>query len=111
MRNRFVIASLLVLAACATPQTPGTVKGTCDIVRTPEYAVKGRTGYDAAWINRTTEALVDGCGQPRPKARPPEFDAPKAKPAAKPKAKPKKKVERRWLPWPKPKPKLPEVQS
>lgn len=109
MRNSLVVASLLVLTACSTPQAVGSLtKGECQIAHTPEYAVKGRTGYDQAWINRTTEALVDGCRQPRPKARPPELDAPtkgKAVAKVKSKAKPAK-----WrLPCPKPKP--PEIES
>lgn len=110
MRNSFVIASLLMLAACSTPQTVGSIaKGECQITHAPEYAVKGRTGYDQAWINRTTEALVDGCQQPRPKARPPKLDAPAAKGKAIAKAKPKAKPAKWRLPWPKPKP--PEVES
>lgn len=94
-RYVLLIASILLLSGCAGTRSVGSVGGgECQIVRTPEYAVKGRTAYDARWINTTTEALVDGCGQPRPKARPPAFDAPKAKPKAVKKAPPKQ--EKKW---------------
>jgi hypothetical protein len=55
--------------------------------------VLGKTSYDQNWSDDVTEGLVGGCGQPRPKARPPQLDR---KPVAKlpVKAKPKKK----WLP-------------
>lgn len=90
MRIASVIALGLALAGCATAPVGSVSGGECRIVRTPEYAVKGRTGYDQIWINRTTEALVDGCRQPRPKARPASLDA-KPKPKPKPAPQPKKK--------------------
>lgn len=78
------IATAFILAGCAggAGSLTGTVVGTQNL-RTPEYEVKGRTAYDQRWINITTEALVDGFGQPRPKARPKEFDAPRPKAKAK----------------------------
>lgn len=69
------------------------VGGECRIARTPDYAVLGRTSYDQRWIDVTTEGLVAGCDQPRPKARPASLDArPKAQPKPAPAAAPKKKT-------------------
>lgn len=85
----------LVLSGCATVGPIGSITGgECRLVQTPTYAVRGKASYDQAWINRTTEALVDGCRQPRPKARPASLDALKAaaKPAAPAKPKQKSKV-------------------
>lgn len=84
-----------LLTACASRDVIGSVTGgQCDpnIARTPEYAVKGRTNYDQNWIDETTEGLVGGCGQPRPKARPTSLDAkPVLKSAPAPKPAPKAK--------------------
>lgn len=63
-----------LLAGCVTTNK-GSVAGECRLVSTPQYAVKGRTSYDQNWIDDTTERLVGGCGQPRPKARPASLDA------------------------------------
>lgn len=76
---------------CVTAPKVATLKeGTCKILHTPQYAVRGATIYDQEWIDDVTEGLVGGCNQPRPKARPPEFDAPKSVVPA-PKPAPKKK--------------------
>lgn len=74
-----LVSSLAVfLGGCPDDATIGSIiGGECQIAKAPEYAVLGKTGYDQAWINRTTEGLVVGCKQPRPKARPKEFDNPK----------------------------------
>lgn len=73
MRQAMIlIAAALALAACAT-QGPGSLTGTVagtKNLHTPEFAVCGKTAYDQRWINVTTEAMVDGFGQPRPKPRP-----------------------------------------
>lgn len=64
-----------LLAACASSGKVGSLAGgECRLVRTPDYAVKGRTTYDQNWIDDTTERLVGGCGQARPKARPVGWD-------------------------------------
>lgn len=69
-----LIASVVALAGCGTTGPIGSVTGgECQLVRAPEYAVRGETTFDQIWINRTTEALVVGCRQPRPKARPPSL--------------------------------------
>lgn len=79
----------LLLGGCPGQEPPAsTLGGECKLVETPKYAVRGKTGYDQAWVNRTTEALVVGCGQPRPAARPPEFDTPGKLVAPKPAKKP-----------------------
>lgn len=76
----------------ASPSKLTTLKdGTCKVVHTPPVAVKGATAYDQDWIDETTEALVGGCRQPRPKARPPELNA-KPKPLVAPAPAPKKKT-------------------
>jgi hypothetical protein len=73
-----------LLAGCVTTNK-GSVAGECRLVSTPQYAVKGRTNYDQNWIDDTTERLVGGCKQARPKARPASLDAkPKAAPLPKP---------------------------
>lgn len=64
-----------VLAACQHDDSIGSIlKGECQLVKSPPYAVLGKTSYDQAWINETTEGIVTGCRQPRPKARPKELD-------------------------------------
>jgi len=110
-----VALAAALLAACASQA--GSIVGTIDstkTISTPKYAVKGRTPYDQKWINVTTEALVDGFGQPRPKPRPASLDKPrpKAAPAAiksAPSPKPDAaKPKRKW--WQKAD-SLPDVQS
>lgn len=99
MRNLLapmLVLALLFLTSCASQQQSigSIMSGECRLVNTPSYAVRGRTNYDQAWVNKTTEALVDGCNQSRPKARPASFDAPapkKAVTATKPLAPVKKK--------------------
>lgn len=72
----FIILCCPILAGCAHSGAIGSIEGgECKLTRTPQYAVLGKTSYDQGWVNRTTEALVRGCRQPRPKARPPELDA------------------------------------
>lgn len=78
MRAAVMIAALALGGCMHTSDGVGTVaKGTCGLpgVAAPEYAVRGKTDYDQRWVNRTTEGLVRGCGNPRPKARPPEWDS------------------------------------
>lgn len=77
------LSLLLTLTACFDKNNkPATVlQGECRIVHTPEYVIRGKTRHDQLWVDRTTEALVGGCRQPRPKARPKEWDAPPPKPA------------------------------
>lgn len=85
------VVALMVLGGCATQ--PGSLLGVVqgsDKLKTPKCAVKGRTAYDQKWINVTTEALVDGFGQPRPKPRSAcGLDRPAPKVAKKVQAKPK----------------------
>lgn len=84
MKTIALVVGALVLAGCQT-QTPigSVVGGECRIVKAPQFAVRGKTAYDQGWVNRTTEAIVVGCRQRRPQARPPELDRPAvvAKPA------------------------------
>jgi hypothetical protein len=48
--------------------------GVCKVAKAPEFEVKGVTEYDQVWITETTEGLVGGCKQKRPKPRPAEWD-------------------------------------
>lgn len=98
MRRLIASIGCLLLASCAGTAPGSIAGGTCQIVHTPEYSVRGRTAYDQRWVAVTTEALVDGCGQPRPKARPASFDAPKPRAVKQvaPKAKPEPPPKRRW---------------
>lgn len=88
-----LIACAIALGGCATASIGSVGGGECRLTHTPEFAVRGKAPYDQRWINKTTEALVDGCRQPRPKARPASFDAP-AKTVS-PAPKPKKRLLRR----------------
>lgn len=87
-RNMQVKLTLLIpllalpLGGCPSATIGSVVGGECRLVRTPVYAVKGKTAYDDEWIQDTEEALVRGCKQARPKARPASLDAPQAKPSA-----------------------------
>lgn len=81
MKRLLTAAALLIagvsLSGCLTSGGVGSVlNGECKLGSTPEYAVRGKLPYDQRWINRTTEAMVSGCGQPRPRARPAEWDKP-----------------------------------
>lgn len=105
MRQAIAIIPFLLLAGCGPGTKLGTIAGgECQLVHTPRYEVLGKTPYDRLWIENTEEALVRGCGQPRPLARPAALDRPIKRIAAKPiiqeppeiatpKPKPKKK---RW---------------
>lgn len=90
MSYTILVLTVLLLTGCAsTPPRGSVVGGECKLFHTPTYAVKGKTEYDQEYVDDVTEALVRGCKQPRPKARPASLDAPKAAiPAAAP---PKKK--------------------
>jgi hypothetical protein len=67
----------VAVGGCATKPTVGSVAGgDCKLVHTPQYAIKGATDYDQEWSDDVTEALVRGCKQSRPKARPAALDAP-----------------------------------
>jgi hypothetical protein len=85
LRLASVFLISLFLGACATKPgeslsftgpSAGETGGACTQLHTPEYAVRGKTAIDQAWINKTTEGLVVGCNQPRPQPRPTSFDAP-----------------------------------
>lgn len=69
------LAGIAFLAGCAKSPVGSVAGGECKIVSTPAFAVKGKTTYDQEWVDDTTEAIVRGCAQPRPKARPAELDA------------------------------------
>lgn len=71
-----LIITLDMLAGCAAPPEGSVAGGECKIVHTPSYAVRGKTNYDQEWIDDTSEALVRGCKQARPKARPVSIDNP-----------------------------------
>lgn len=100
MKHRNLLAMLPVLAVgmCQHADVGSILGGECKLVHSPQYAVLGRTSYDQIWINQTTEAVVTGCNQDRPKVRPASLDAPKkaAVTAAAPKVKPKGRL-RRWF--------------
>jgi hypothetical protein len=70
-----------------------------EIARAPKYVILGKTPHDQEWIDDTTEGLVGGCKQPRPTARPPEWDAPRKAVDTLPPAKPvaKKPTVRDWF--------------
>lgn len=73
-----VIAVAFLLGGCASSSSIGSVAGgECRIVSAPKYVVRGRADYDNIWINKTTEAIVRACRQPRPLARPASLDAPR----------------------------------
>lgn len=88
LRPALAGVSLLLLTACAPRvPTPATVLGgECKLNHTPEYEVLGRTPYDQKWIVRTTESLVVGCHQPRPKKRPASWVVGTVAPAPQPPA-------------------------
>lgn len=88
-----IFVLMLLLAGCATPTIGSVTGGECKLpgLHTPIYAVKGKTTYDQEWIDDATEALVRGCKQVRPKARPVSLDAPKGTPSATVIMPPKKK--------------------
>lgn len=96
LRPALATSCLLLLAACASgPDAVGSVAGgDCQVAHTPQYAVRGATRYDQQWVDTTTEALVAGCRQPRPQARPPELDRPAARQAVKPTPKKKRFLDR-----------------
>jgi hypothetical protein len=64
------LGAVALLAGCAPPTIGSITGGECQLTHTPEYAVKGQTAYDQKWVNKTVEAQVVGCKQPRPKPRP-----------------------------------------
>jgi hypothetical protein len=62
-----MLASLL--AACGPSKPASVLGGECRLVATPSTVILGKTPRDQDWIDDTTEALVAGCGQPRPGPR------------------------------------------
>lgn len=82
---------LFALAGCVTTDGPASVSGTCKVFDAPKYAVRGATQYDQDWIDPTIESGVGACKWPRPAARPPEMDAPRAVPLPKPRPVAKKR--------------------
>ena len=44
--------------------------GACSAFEAPQYQIKGQTGYDQKWADKTTEAGVAGCDWKRPAKRP-----------------------------------------
>lgn len=76
LRLALALAVSLLLAGCSHKGPIGSiVGGECELAHTPEYAVLGKRPYDQRWVNKTTEGLVVGCKQPRPKPRPASLDA------------------------------------
>lgn len=71
-----LLSLLIVLGGCANPTIGSVAAGECKLFHTPTYAVKGKTSYDQEWADDVTEALVRGCKQARPKARPASIDNP-----------------------------------
>lgn len=105
MNKALALFCAVLLTGCASQgagSLTGTVTGSRNL-HTPEYQVRGRTAYDQRWINQTTEALVVGFGQPRPKARPASFDAPRQAGAPKAKVTPANanSTKRKWFQRPK----------
>ena len=70
-----LILIAIAVASCATQPIGSVAGGECRVTHTPTYAVRGKTTYDQGWIDDTTEALVRGCKQKRPSARPASLDA------------------------------------
>lgn len=65
----------MLLTACADKSRFASVEAFCDELPVQDYAVKGATGRDQAWIDDTGEAVIAGCKRERPKQRPIEWDA------------------------------------
>lgn len=84
MQVKIIIAifAVALLGGCANPTIGSVAGGECKLVHSPVYAVKGKASYDQEWIDDQIEAMVRGCRQARPKARPASIDAPPAKPSA-----------------------------
>lgn len=62
-----------LLAGCATSKLASLAEVGKAFPRA-EYQIKGRTAYDQAWIDKTTEAEVAAFGFQRPQQRPAELD-------------------------------------
>ncbi len=75
MKPFMILWFALLLGACASQPIGSVAGGECKLTSAPPYAVRGKTTYDQGWIDDTTEALVRGCKQPRPKKRPAELDS------------------------------------
>lgn len=102
LRSRLALAAMLalLLAGCGTSPKGSVTGSECsgEIARAPKYVILGKTPHDQEWIDDTTEGLVGGCNQPRPTARPPEWDAPsRVTPAPAPKPKVETKKRPLWL--------------
>lgn len=82
MRVAPAVGIALLLAGCGPLKPASVLEGECRIVHTSETVILGKTARDQEWIDDTTERLVGGCGQPRPKARRADWDAPKVAKAA-----------------------------
>lgn len=67
MRYIAILAMLASLCGCGPP-IGSVMGGECKLVHTPSFAVKSTTEMGQEWVDDTTEALVRGCKQPRPKA-------------------------------------------
>ena len=79
IRALAIIPLALFLGGCPQHSAPTSIAGSeCKVFEAPPFAIAGRTDYDQDWINSTVEGGVGACRWPRPKARPPEIDAPRA---------------------------------
>lgn len=102
LRLLTMLTSALLLAGCGTLRPASVRGGECRLVATPKYAVLGKTSYDQKWVDRTTESIVAGCRQPRPKPRPAALDKPVTTPVALPPQQPAgkpPKPKRKWQFW------------
>lgn len=82
MIGRFVLLLLVAVSLGGCMQTFNTTSiagGESKVFEPPPYVVKGKAPYDQRWIDSQVEGGVAAFGWPRPKPRPPEIDAPRAK--------------------------------
>lgn len=68
MRLLAIIATAILLAACAK-DLPGSVAGgECQVFTPPDAVICGQTNADQAYIDEQVERGVQGCGWKRPPA-------------------------------------------
>lgn len=69
------VTTTVSLAGCAGQQLPVDVAGSeCKLFVPANYEILGKTRWDQEWIDRNIERGIAGCGWPRPKVRPTNWD-------------------------------------
>lgn len=83
---RFVLLAIIAVAlgGCGHRGITSIAGGESKVFEAPPYAVKGKAPYDQRWIDSQVEGGVAAFGWPRPRPRPPEIDAPRARKTAAP---------------------------